>query len=169
MACAQWRDNVVIGANRSTIRQNYADWIHVPAGAPQMEMAEYLDSAEAEDEGATLMFAVRSGTSDLRVDRDRRFVPNREDRCCGLCEGRHVEDAHHVFNVCPAHSAARRTLLSKLPPALRDLQDDQVFNAVLGSAAMRDLCPDDVTRRAAIHATKTFLVQVFRLRRRRGA
>ena len=79
-----------------------------------------------------------------------------------------IYHAHHVFNQCPAHAAARRTLLNKLPPALQDLEDGQVFNALLGSAALHNLCPDIVTRRAAIDATKAFLVQVFRLRRRRG-
>ena len=134
-----------------------------------MEMAEYLRIAETEDEGARLFFRLRSGTSDLRVDRDRRFGVAHEDRCCTLCAAHSVEDVRHVLAECPAHADARRSLLNKLPAELHDLHDDQVTDALMGSNVIRNLCPDRVARWAAIHASKAFWARVFRLRRERDA
>ena len=134
-----------------------------------MEMAEYLRIAETEDEGARLMFRLRSGTSDLRVDRDRRSGVDHEDRCCTLCAAHNVEDVRHVLAECPAHEGARRSLLNKLPAELHDLHDDQVIDALMGSTMLRNLCSDSVARWAAIHAMKAFWARVFRLRRERGA
>jgi hypothetical protein len=134
-----------------------------------MEMAEYLSIAEAGDEGARILFALRSGTSDLRVDRERRNGIAREHRCCRACAGRHVEDAQHVLTVCPAHGGARASLLQKLPPTLHALNDERVFHALMGGSQLREICPDPVARFAAIHAVKAFWVRTFEARRLQGA
>ena len=126
-----------------------------------MRMAEYLESAGAEDRGAEAMFALRSGTSALRVDDDRRHGIAHENRICRMCNLGEVEDAHHVLVRCPAHATARASLLSKLPPPLRDLHDQNTFNSLMGAASLRTACPDGVRRRAATDAVKAFWMGAF--------
>ena len=131
-----------------------------------MAMAEYVEEARAEDEGARLMFAIRSGTSNLHGDRGRRTRPTtpRHLRTCAFCVTRGIEDVHHVVGSCPAHAAGRQVLVACLPPVLRDLSDGSVVDALMGASSLRALVPDDVTRIAATEAFKNFLVRAFRHR-----
>ena len=57
---------------------------------------------------------------------------------------------------CTAHDAARASLVAKLPPELRDLNDDCVLAAVMQGADLRRLCPDLPRRKTVITAIKTF-------------
>ncbi len=113
------------------------------------------------------MFALRSGTSSLRVDCDRWLRVPHAARVCRLCE-RGPEDAHHVLVECPAHADARRVLVSKLPWYLRNLRAPHVFNGLMGSADLAAVCGDDdaAERRSAVCAVNAFFANVHR---RRGA
>ena len=64
-----------IAKKKSRITDNYLEWLHIKDTAPQMEMAEYLQTARTEDLGAKIVFAIRSGTSTLRAHRDRWLRP----------------------------------------------------------------------------------------------
>ena len=125
-----------------------------------MEMAEYLQTARAEDKGAEIMFAIRSGTRPLRADRDRRRRSPFPQRLCTLCDAEKVEDAFHAFAECSAHEAARESLRSKLPAQLSQVDDRDVFNALMGAEPLRDCCEEAPTRRAVTEAVKCFWVRV---------
>lgn len=166
----------VIAANPSTIGTNYAAWYHVRANDTQMRMADYIRNAGADDPSVATMFALRSGTSNLRVDRDRRGL-DRAHRLCRQCTPhwpatpgrprirRAVEDARHALVDCPAHAGARQSLLDKLPPALRDLRAAHVFNALMGSADLAVACGrDGALRRNAVEAVKAFWARAERRR-----
>lgn len=165
MALAAHRDE--IAASASTIARNYASWHHVADDDTQMRMADYVSLAGAEDASVPAMFALRSGTSSLRVDCDRWLRVPHADRVCRLCE-RGPEDAHHVLVECPAHEDARRVLVSKLPWYLRNLRAPHVFNGLMGSADLAAVCGDDdaAERRSAVCAVNAFFANV---QRRRGA
>ena len=164
MALANHRDEV--NARRSAVANQYAAWSHMGAGATQMRMADYVRAAGVEDAGVAELFALRSGTSNLRADQGWRLRIARADCCCLMC-GQGVEDARHVLVHCPAHEEARRSLRSKLPPYLQDLASPEVLSALMQSAELERRCGnDDAMRRAVAGAVKAFFL---RTRRRREA
>ena len=130
-----------------------------------MEMAEYILAAGAEDPGVQILFALRSGTSDLRVDTDRRLGIPHYQRICRFCDTNQVEDSDHVLSSCPAHSSVRASLISKLPHQLQNLEDLEVRNAIMGAANFQSLCPRASVRKEAWNAIKSFWVAVFNYRR----
>ena len=141
-----------LAANPSIISRNYAAWSHVSEFDTQMRMADYVSNAGVHDAGVARMFALRSGTSNLLVDQGRRRRPRipRERRLCPRCDLRAIEDARHVVVDCPAHAQARRTLVATLPQPLRNLQDQRVFNALMGSAHLVTACADDEPLRLSV-------------------
>ena len=163
-ACDQWQEDVDGAIPFSSIARDYSIWMHVRRGAPAMQMAEYVAEARTCDEGARLLFAIRSGTSDLHGDRGRRTRTPRHLRTCAFCETRSFEGVHHVVSNCPAHAEARRALTACLPPAINDLSDADVVDALMGASSLHELVPDDVRRIAAVDAFKRFLVMVFQRR-----
>ena len=163
MARAEWRDSSCHDPQGS-IASNYANWLHVPEGAPSMQMAEYLGEASVEDRGAQILFSLRSGTSVLRVDADRMFGIPHSQRLCTFCECGSVEDARHVLMECPAHEQARRSLLTKLPSQLCSWDEEGIFNALMGSEGLARLCPRAAVRFAALGAIKAFWVAALKLR-----
>ena len=147
---------------------NYAAaWHHVARDDVQLRMAEYVCQAGAEDAGVATMFALRSGTSVLRVDQDRWLGVPRADRQCHLC-GCGVEDARHVVVECPAHAEARRSLVAKLPWYLQNLAAPHVFNALMGSADLAAVCgaADAAQGHSVVGAVNAFWAHA--LRRREG-
>ena len=129
-------------------------------------MAEYVRTARVEDTGAKIMFALRSGTSRLLVDQLRQQRVPHAERLCRSCTSGAVEDAYHALAECSAHAAARASLRAKLPPALQDVTDRRVFNALMGAANLRVLCDETPVRQAATEAVKCFWVRVLGPRRR---
>ena len=148
-----------IAENDRRIARNYASWLHT-ADASHMEMAEYLRFAGIEDEGARILYALRAGASELRVDADRRHLEHSE-RTCRFCAGGQVEDARHVVRECTAHDAARTSLVAKLPSELKDISDDGVFSALMQGAELRRLCPSRPRRKTVITAVKSFWRSVY--------
>ena len=119
-------------------------------------MAEYIHDAGAEDKGAQLLFAIRAGTSRLRVTHGCWQGLAHEDRRCRLCRDGGVEDARHVLTECEALIDGRSALIAKLPPRLRQLADGATFAALMGGAGLRQLCPERPRRRAVMDAVKAF-------------
>ena len=156
-ATTVWHNN--LASNDSTIADNYVDLLNT-ADNSTMQMAEYLRFAGIEDEGARILFAIRAGASELRVDADRRYQPDRSLRVCTLCGGEQVEDARHVLRDCAAYAPARANLIAKMPPQLRDLHDDRVLRAIMQGAELRNLCPHRL-RRNTVTAVKTFWREVY--------
>ena len=74
-------------------------------------------------------------------------------------------DARHALARCPAHAAARRVLITKLPWYLHNLQAPYVQNALMGADDLAVLCGSDVARRrAVVEAVKAFRTRVERQR-----
>ena len=156
-ATTVWHND--LASNRARIAGNYSDWLHTTSNA-RMEMAEYLRFAGIEDEGARILFALRAGASELRVDTDRRDLDH-DQRTCTFCNGGQVEDARHVLTECVAHEAARASLIAKLPTEMSDFGDDDVFAAIMQGAALRRFCPSRPRRKTVITAVKTFWRSVY--------
>jgi len=154
-ALAAHRDALM--ANPSSIARNYNAWHHVSTSDQQMRMAGYVRAASAEDRSVSTMFALRSGTSELRVDADRPFENDPANRVCLLCNLHETENAHHVLMRCPAHAQGRQLLINSLPVALRNLHDPRTFPALMGSDGLAAMCDgDEVQLRAAIGAINGF-------------
>ena len=154
-------------APESRIASNYLDWLHFKDSAPQLEMAEYIRTARVEDEGAEIVFALRSGTSVLRADSDRLLVPRHLHRFeTRICNKGKVEDAYHALAECPAHDAARHSLRSKLPEALRAVENRDTFDALMMKESLTRRCADAAAREAATEAVKCFWVRVLGHRHR---
>ena len=157
-------------APSSRIARNYIQWLHLNDSADKLEMAEYIRTARTEDTGAGIMFALRAGTSSLRVDQDRLLRPRSrhqyDTRICRHCQLGKVEDAYHALAKCPANAAARQSLRSKLPEDLKNVDEPKVFDALMMSKSLKEHCPDAPTRTAATEAVKCFWVRVLGERRR---
>jgi Mrp family chromosome partitioning ATPase len=158
-AVMAWSDE--IGMNPSRIANNYAGWMHADARDDGMQMAEYVSTAGFHDDGAKVLAALRTGTSELRVDAARRTGIDHDLRLCQLCTMAQVEDVPHVLAGCPAHARARTSLRSKLPPMLRNFDDPVTANALMGGRRLRELCADTAVREAVTEAVKAFWLNVY--------
>jgi len=169
-ARVQATGDLAVRAPSSRIARNYIQWLHLNDSADKLEMAEYIRTARTEDTGAGIMFALRAGTSSLRVDQDRLLRPRSrhqyDTRICRHCQLGKVEDAYHALAKCPANAAARQSLRSKLPEDLKNVDEPKVFDALMMSKSLKEHCPDAPTRTAATEAVKCFWVRVLGERRR---
>ena len=120
-------------------------------------MAEYVRAAGSQDSSVATMFALRTGTSDLQVDRDRPLRLDPALSRCRFCNHGEPEDARHVLTRCPAHAVARELLLAALPESMRALDDPQVFAALMGSADAAALCEAN----AALQLSVVYAVNAF--------
>ena len=77
-----------------------------------------------------------------------------------------VEDAYHALAECPAHDAARQSLRSKLPEALRAVENRDTFDALMMKESLTRRCADAAAREAATEAVKCFWVRVLGHRHR---
>jgi hypothetical protein len=163
-AVMAWSDE--LGLNHRSIAGNYVGWVHADSRDPQMTMAEYVQTAGFHDEGVKILFALRSGSSALRVDAGRRSGVPHDLRLCQLCTMAQVEDVPHVLADCPAHARARGSLRSKLPPLLQNFHDPAIVNALMGGRQLGELCANTATRDGVTEAVKSFWLNVYSRRPR---